>query len=246
MPTLVVNIGPMPRQLTLGKVEVACSLEDELRYSSYISREILLAYQVFADGPPTIFAKATLTGFTAYGSDRVAQFTGSNMLPEEWELSTRLGTGPFELVPEEDFPQPASGRPIHLAQEAGAVFTYSDILGQIAAQVRTSAQSICSFSGVQTAFGEGLANPIQPQALGVREHVRNFIYLHDEPAQLFNRFAWTVGPDLEIIADAHAMTTQILATVNPTGKLLVSDDPFERPDERALAWHREQFLQRLR
>ncbi|WP_157959828.1 hypothetical protein [Devosia submarina] len=236
----------MPRQLTLNKVEVACNLEDELRYSSWIGREVLLAYQVVAGAPAMIFARATLTQFAAYGSDTIAVFTGPKILPDETEITERFQTGPFAIMPGENFAQPVSESHANSAQEAGTLFTRSDLLGQIAAQVRRNAQSICSFSGVETAFSEGLATPIQPQALGGREHVRNFIYLHDEPAQLFNSFAWTVGPDLEIVADAYAMTTQILVTVNPTGKLLVSDDPRQRPDERALAWHREQFLQRLR
>jgi hypothetical protein len=42
------------------------------------------------------------------------------------------------------------------------------------------------------------------------------------------------------------MTTKLLSTINASGKLLHGDNPADWPDERALAWHREQFLQRLR
>jgi hypothetical protein len=246
VPKLVVNIGLMPRQLTFDKVEVVCSLKDEMRHSPHIGQEVLLAYQVVTDGPAMIFARATLTEFASQGADTVAVFTGPSILPDETEISGRFQAGPFELVADEDYPQPASGRLAYSAQEAGAFFTRSDLLGQIAAQVRLNARSVCSFSGVPVAFGEGMANPIRPLALGGQEHVRNFIYLHDEPAELFNRFAWTVGPNLEIVVDTYALTASVLPTVNPTGKLLVSEDPSERPDERALAWHREQFMQRLR
>lgn len=246
VPILVVNIGLMPRQLALNKVEVACSLEDEVSYSSWIGQEVLLAYQLLADGPCLIFAKATLTQFASHGSESLAVLTSPRILPDETEVAEPFATGIFKLLPDTDYAQPAFGSEQVPSKEAGAFFRHKDVLGQIAAQVRLNAQSICSFSGVAVKSGEGLANPIQPPALGGQEHTRNFIYLHDEPAEMFNRFAWTVGPDLEIIADAYAMTTEMLSTVNPSGKLLVSDDPAARPDERALAWHREQFMQRLR
>ncbi len=245
MPTLVVNIGPMPRQLTLDTVEVAFGSEDEMRYSSHIGQEVLLAYQFIADGPAMIFAKATLTHFASRGNQTLAVFTGAKILPEEIEMPWQPREV-FALAPDQGYWQPAAGKLKLPTEEAGAFFTRTDILGQIAAQVRSNARNICSFSGVEVAFGQGLANPIRPLALGGQEHVRNFIYLHDEPARLFNNFAWTVGPDLEIIADAYAMTTSMLSTLNAAGKLLVSDHPRERPDERALAWHREQFMQRLR
>jgi hypothetical protein len=236
----------MPRQLTLNKVEVVCTFADEVRYSSYIGNEVLLAYQVIASGPSIIYAKATLTKFASQEHNTVAVFTGPRILPEETKISEPFEAGVFKVLSDDHYSQPAFGKEELSANDAGAFFTRGGILSQIAAQVRLNAGGICGFSAVPVSLGEGLANPIRPLALGGREHVRNFIYLHDEPARLFNDFAWTVGPNLEIVADTYAVTSSVLSTANPSGKLMVSDDPTQWPDERALAWHREQFMQRLR
>jgi hypothetical protein len=247
VPTLVVNIGLMPRQLTLSKVEVACSLEDEVRYSSYLGQEALLVSRITEDGPRSAFATGVLSRFSSSNEGNFAVLTDLKVMPSEQHIPSFLKDSVFALLPDEySFVQTAESRENEGAAEAGALFHPLEIYGQIAQQVRLLARGLCAYSGVPVSAGEGSATPIQPTSLGGRVHVRNFIYLHDEPARLFNNFAWTIGPDMEIIADAYAMTTKLLSTINASGKLLHGDNPADWPDERALAWHREQFLQRLR
>lgn len=247
VPSLVVNIGLMPRQLTLHELEVTCSLEDEVRYSSYLGQEVLVVGRKAESLPRVSFATARLSRFSPKNEGNIAVLTNLQIMPSEEQVPSFLKDDVFALLPDEySFVQPDGDKFNKEVEEASALFHPLDTYGQIAQQVRLAARGICAFSGVEALPGEGSATPIQPVSLGGRVHVRNFIYLHDEPAAMFSRFAWTVGPELEIIADAHAVTAQMLSTVNPTGKLVISDDPADRPDERALAWHREQFMQRLR
>lgn len=86
---------------------------------------------------------------------------------------------------------------------------------------------------------------IRPLHLGGELHVSNFLFLDPEPGALFERFAWTVGPQFEIIVDTHAVSPDIADTVNRTGMLALNDSVDSWPDREALAWHREQFFARL-
>lgn len=101
----------------------------------------------------------------------------------------------------------------------------------------------CSFSDVPT--DSGVACIIRPPDSGGQLHVSNFLFLDPEPGVLFQRFAWTVGPQFEIIVDMHAMRPDIADTVNRTGLLALNDAVATWPDREALAWHREQFFARL-
>lgn len=247
MPTLVVNIGVMPRRLTLNAMEVACTFEDEVRYSSYLGQEVLVVSRIIETAERTAFATGTLSRFASSNTGNIAVLSDLQVMPSEQPVPSFLADSVFALLPDEySFTQPIESEARLEPAEAGAFFHPLEIYGQIAQQVRLLARSFCAYSGIVVPAGEGSATPIQPASLGGWVHVRNFIYLHDEPARLFNSFAWTVGPDMEIIVDAFAMTTSMLSKINPGGKLLVGDNRDDWPDERALAWHREQFLQRLR
>lgn len=101
----------------------------------------------------------------------------------------------------------------------------------------------CSFSDVPT--DNGVACIIRPPDRGGKLHVSNFLFLDPEPGMLFERFAWTVGPQFEIIINMHAMRPDIADTVNRTGLLALNDAVATWPDREALAWHRQQFFARL-
>lgn len=253
MPNLVVNIGPMPRQMTLSQLVVACSLTDELRFSSHIGEDVSLAFMVSENGPLSIFATANLDRFTSTNGDTRAVFTNLVILREELEHPNLSVGSVFSFRSNtSDLFAPRSITPHTGGDEAFSTFVSFDdatpleIYGQIGQQVRNIARGICALSGVTVSHSDGSATPIRPVDTGGEVHARNFIFLHDEPAQSFNRFAWTVGPDFEIIVDAWATGTNVLSTVNATGKLLVGDDQRNWPDETALAWHRQKFLERLR
>jgi len=114
---------------------------------------------------------------------------------------------------------------------------------QFADQLGRQQNMRCSFSDVKTY--NGVASMIRPLHLGGELHVSNFLFLDPEPGALFERFAWTVGPQFEIIVDTHAVSPDIADTVNRTGMLALNDSVDAWPDREALAWHREQFFARL-
>lgn len=246
MAKLLVNIGLMPAQLTMGPMEVACSPEDELRFSDYLGDRVALGYYIIDNGPLYQFATATLDRFTTQDNLTVAAFSRLTYLSTDIEHPVFASAAVFSVLPDTFDTIPIYDTPVEGADEAQTAFEPLDIYGQIGRQVRTAAQNFCAFSGVTVLPGEASATLIRPIDDGGRVHARNFIFLHEEPARLFNRFAWTVGPDMEIIADAWATGTDVLSTINPEGKLLIGTDHRHWPDERALAWHRQKFLDRLR
>lgn len=248
MPKLVVNIGAMPRTLQPSQLEVACTAADGLSFAWCLGQEVLVATTLSDTGPPLLFATATLDRFVTRGRSRFALLTNLQLADSEIQLPDLPRTAVFSWLRDTMFTQ--APLPRHAAflelQEAPAAFVALDIYRDIGRQLRETRRGECSFSGVKVALGEGTATPIRPLDAGGEVHIRNFIFLHDEPAHLFNSFAWTIGPDFEIIIDASAAGTGLVSTINRTGKLLVGADQANWPDERALAWHRQRFLERLR
>lgn len=243
MSRLVFNVGLMARVAGAGPIELPCRFEDELRHSGRIGQTIVLIGQLAQGTRAEYFATATLAGFvtTATGVT-LAQLTQIQHLPQP-----AVTPDMPEIIGEIDA--------IHLPQlataadgldEAGPGFAPLDVYAAIGQQLAERQNHVCSFSGVRISDGRGAATPIRPRPDGGAIHVRNCLFLHDEPAILFSRLAWTVGPDFEIIADSWAMGAEILGTLNPTGKLVLGDDPAWWPDHEALAWHRAQFYQRLK
>lgn len=127
--------------------------------------------------------------------------------------------------------------------EAPASGNFLAAIYQFTKQLERQYQRRCSFSDVPT--DNGVACIIRPLEMGGKLHVSNFLFLDPEPGVLFQRFAWTAGPQFEIIVDMHAMRPDIADTVNRTGLLALSDAIASWPDREALAWHREQFFARL-
>ena len=248
MPQLVVNIGAMPLPYGNGSLELACSVQDCIRFADFMGHEVLIAAAPRRGTRPAIVGKAVLQRFSLQTMSCFAVLSAFKQVLPEKTLAQWPERAVFWL-PEDDamtFAQADTARHDAGLDEAPTPFVALDIYGEIARQVRLDSENRCSFSGEAVTLGEGMATPIVPLDNGGKVHARNFIFLHDEPAQLFNQFAWTIGPDLEIIADASVMGTGVLATVNARGRLLVGDDQRQWPDERALAWHRQRFFDRLR
>jgi hypothetical protein len=248
LPQLVVNIGAMPLPLENGALEVACSMQDRIRFADHVGQEVLIAATPRRGAKPALVGKAVLQRFSLQTTSCFAVLSAFDPFPSEKTLARGPERAVFWLSEDDDmfFAQTDTASQHTGLDEAQTQFVALDIYGEIARQVRIDSENRCSFSGEAVTLGEGMATPIVPLDSGGKVHARNFIFLHDEPAQLFNQFAWTIGPDLEIIADASAMGTSVLATVNTSGRLVVGDDQGQWPDERALAWHRQKFLDRLR
>lgn len=243
MSRLVFNVGLMARVSSTGPTELPCRFEDELRYSARIDQEVLLAGQPAPGTPAEYFATATLAGFvTTAAGVTLAQLTQIRFLPhpaQAFALPAFIGEIDATHLPQ--LATAADG-----LDEAGQGFAPLDVYAAIGHQLAERQDHVCSFSGVRISDGMGAATPIRPRPAGGAIHVRNCLFLHDEPATLFSRLAWTVGPDFEIIIDSWAVGAEILGTLNPTGKLALSQDPAWWPDPEALAWHRAQFHQRLK
>lgn len=157
--------------------------------------------------------------------------------------------------------QPANSRGIEDLTEERFNRIIADALGEEGLDEKTGASSFsvsayqfaeqlgrqqnmrCSFADEKTY--NGVASVIRPLHLGGKLHVSNFLFLDPEPGALFERFAWTVGPQFEIIVDTHTTSPDVTDTVNRTGMLALSDSIDAWPDREALAWHREQFFARL-
>lgn len=127
--------------------------------------------------------------------------------------------------------------------DAPATDNFLTAIYQITNYLARQYERRCSFSDVPA--DNGVACVIQPPDSGGQLHVSNFLFLDPEPGVLFQRFAWTVGPQFEIIVDMHAMGPDIADTVNRTGLLALNDAVATWPDREALAWHRQQFFARL-
>jgi hypothetical protein len=137
-----------------------------------------------------------------------------------------------------------SMRVILLAEETVKSFDFNAPPDQIAGILAADQDGRCCFSDVRTY--SGMAYPIRPLEWGGLYHTGNFIYLDPEPGALFASFSWTIGPRLELLIDAYAVTSDIADTVNRSGMLAISDKAITSLDRDALAWHREQFFARLR
>ena len=246
MSRLVFNVGLMARVTGAGPIELPCRFEDELRHSGRIGQTILLIGQLAQGTRAEYFATATLAGFVTTGTGvTLAQLTQIQHLPQPAAAPDMPDV--FGEIDAIDLQQLIDTTPaVRSAHEAGPGFAPLDVYAAIGHQLAERQNHVCSFSGVRVSDGMGAATPIRPRPDGGAIHVRNCLFLHDEPAILFSRLAWTVGPDFEIIADSWAMGAEILGTLNPTGKLALSDDPAWWPDHEALAWHRAQFYQRLK
>ncbi|GLQ57086.1 hypothetical protein [Devosia nitrariae] len=87
--------------------------------------------------------------------------------------------------------------------------------------------------------------PIQPLAEDGPVHVTNCLPLAPAAAEAFSAGHLTVAGDLRVIVDVGRIDQDLLARLNPLGRLIVPQDEALRPDKQHLAWHRRWFFSQL-
>jgi hypothetical protein len=221
-----------------------CTLVDELSFSRSIGRPIIIANTDprFSQG---YTALATLGGFTSQdGADTFAHLTNIRVFPDTVAYLEQ----PPEAVRISKLHEAQYQRIISSAvgafDEAAPAGEPPVSINDFTEQLRRQQRYRCSFSGVET--NEGVAFIIQPLGSGGLWHVSNFLYLDPEPGTLFASFAWTVGPNLQILINTHAASPGLAEAVSRTGQLVLSSTLRFPPDRSALAWHREQFFARFK
>ncbi|OAM77478.1 hypothetical protein A3840_09750 [Devosia elaeis] len=224
----------------------ACSAAEARHYADQIGAPILIA-----DITPSLaggyVAQGILAGFRPDGAN------GALAVVEDIHAFPR--DIPFQKPPPEaeglaELPGDLFERIIAVARPASdfdeAFSPYRPMAPQdaFAAQLARRQDRRCCFSDVRTHRGEAFI--IRPLALGGTWDIGNFLFLDPEPGALFANFAWTIGPRLEILIDAYAVTPDIADTVNRSGMLAIGDSMIATLDRAAIAWHSEHFFQRLR
>lgn len=247
---LVVNIGAMPRLQTGRETIIQCRLPEQLQRDELVGSEVLLASAPSGDAVQEYFARGVLRTIDD-GADGVStiQIVQIQHFPSAIEAAFGDGGDLAVEIADDAFDGIVSDAhilPPGLGEFTQGFLDAADVYAQINRQLAETERGICCFSGVRVQPGEGNATTIMPTQAGGQMHVSNFLFLHDEPAALFTQFAWTVGPEFEIIADSWRVGNEVLSTLSPSGKIVVGAQRGTRPDDAALAWHREQFFQRLR
>ena len=252
MPRLAVDIGVVPRLFVSHSVSVSSNIDEELAFSGFVGSTVLLFGSSGENSQPEYIGLSTLNSFTSGVTDKTyLQLSNIRRLrvPVERSDAAAAGKAIYEITQEMFDAIVAEGdltsRDI---DEFPGLFKAPTltVYAAVARQLAERQHGRCSFSATVVKAGEGAAIPVKPRDLGGELHVRQCLFLHDEPAHLFNMFAWTVGPDHEIIVDSWRVGPDVLSTLNPLGKLLVADDQEWWPDETLLAWHRQKFLERLK
>lgn len=222
-----------------------CSSADARRFAHHIGEPVLIA-----DITPSLAG-----GYIALGILRDFEIRDANgALARIDNIRTFAQDVPFQETPpdlegiselaDDLFERIAIlATPAADADEAFSPYLSTVPLDAFSTQLARQQGRRCSFSDVKT--HSGAATIIRPLGLGGTWHIGNFLFLDPEPGQLFARFAWTIGPKLEILIDAYAMTSDISDTINRTGMLAISDRAIASLDRAAIAWHRQQFFNRL-
>ncbi len=249
MPAFVVDIGVIPRLFVQTTLSLPVGLELEIRHARHLGTPALLLGRSDTDGVPEYFAVGILQDFSSgeEGNSRL-NISGIKRL-NHGVLAAHVPNATIEPINSTDFEAlVAEGNFERMANEEAPQTPLAtlDTLKVVARQVARDYDNICGFSGVPVTDGRGRATPIRPIPEGGTAHASNFLFLHDEAATPFQRFAWTVGPAWEIIMDCSQVEQEVRETANWSGKLQLPVDPARWPQQAALAWHREQFLRRFR
>jgi hypothetical protein len=129
--------------------------------------------------------------------------------------------------------------------EAAVGFTTSQAeLTWLIERVRARSGGACELTGI--ADKSVSIGVIQPVPLGGARHPSNMLALTEPLWPLFSQFALSLGPAGEILVDLSLVPPDIRVVLNPNGRLRWNGDAAERPREKFLAWHRDQFWARLR
>lgn len=87
---------------------------------------------------------------------------------------------------------------------------------------------------------------IRPLSDGGRLHTSNLLVLSGGVMEAFDRGHITVGDDHGVIANLSVVDLQLLGTLNPSGRLILSSNQDFWPDPEQLAYHRRHiFFARL-
>jgi len=226
--------------------QFTCSAAEARRHAHQVGTPILIA-----DITPALaggyVAQGILSGFRPHGAaGALALVEDIRAFPQDIpfqepppaaESLAELADDLFERII-------AQARPAPDVDEAFSPYLPTAPQNAFAAQLARRQNRRCCFSDVKTNRGEAFI--IRPLALGGTWNIGNFLFLDPEPGALFANFAWTIGPRLEILIDAYAVTSDIADTVNRAGMLAIADSMIATLDRTAIAWHREHFFQRLR
>ncbi|HVW92155.1 MAG TPA: hypothetical protein VHB74_06060 [Devosia sp.] len=105
------------------------------------------------------------------------------------------------------------------------------------ARARQAARGICALTG--EAAGEALeVEFIWPKGLGAGLEADNVLLLSPSAVQAFHLGHFSARDDLSILVDVAALDRDLLVRINPTGRLIVPDDPAFSPAAENLAYHR--------
>jgi hypothetical protein len=246
MSTLVICTVLDPDDLRGAELSLACALSDELRYSSRIGGDILVA-QTGAGATPAYVALGKLAGFS---SDRTGATTAiiTNLAPIPAPIPLRQGpagpTAMFEIADETYQKILAQIAYPMDVEEGAAAFDMTLVDSQFLRQLRREQEDICSFSGVRSGNLEAVI--IRPLEQGGTWHISSFILLEEAAGAEFRKFNWSIGPQFQLLINAHAVGQDGMETASPTGMLVMPPWMIERLDCAALDWHRAQFFDRLR
>jgi len=244
VPRLIIftHIGQILREGEAAQFR--CAPGDALRFGGHMGEKI-----VIADISPNIaggyVALGTLGSFAPQGSGAYLVRV-DNLRPLETDIPfaedrpTAIGMGEIE---DTIFARITTAT-IMAADEASFAYDTAGPLDLFSEHLSRQQQRRCAFSDVTTHKGQAVI--IRPLDQGGIWQIGNFLFLDPEPGTLFSSFAWTIGPRLELLIDAYAVTSDIADTVNRSGMLAISDKAITSLDRDALAWHREQFFTRLR
>lgn len=100
-----------------------------------------------------------------------------------------------------------------------------------------------SSSGHAGKLGEPALVPIRPRPQGGPVHVTNCIALAPAAGEALSLGHITVTDDFRLVADLSRIDPELLAQINPDGRLRVPEDETLRPARTHLAWHRQWFLE---
>jgi hypothetical protein len=243
VPTLMV-LAALEDGLVSGSTHsFRCTLLDELRYSSRIGENIVIAevHPTMERGYSAIgrlkgFATA-LDGTTSVVIEKIQPFP--SLVAFSWDVPqdkgmAELDDGTYTRIMEKVLGQ---------ADEMASSYEHAQV-AEVTEQLKKIYRRRCNFSDVTTRWGR--AYIIRPLELGGKMHISNFLFLDPEPGELFTAFAWTVGQKFEIIIDEYSVGPELSATCNSTGHLALTELVADWPDREALAWHRQQFFDRRR
>jgi hypothetical protein len=245
LPKLILYIESVSDFSQSPAATFGCRVEDEVRFAGYVGAPVIIA-NTGSTRDQGYVALGMLSGFRSAGSGAEA-------------IVTDLLAFPYPLGFLEGFP-PEPGLAVlsyavfdriirlsqgYAAEEAPALFNaFGSLTFEFTRQLEQQRRKRCSFSDVKTY--RGVAQPIRPVEHGGSFDISNFLFLDPEPGALFGNFAWTVGPQFQIIVDAQAAGADVASTVNRTGMLALGDDVSRWPDRSALDWHFEEFCRRRR